>query len=84
MRFRKFLKPYRTRGSSFREHTVNMRGGFLMKSRQQLMIFIEKQKTAFIASVDEEGFPTVKAMFAPRKIEGDSFYFSTNTSSKVL
>jgi len=22
MRFRKFLKPYRTRGSSFREHTV--------------------------------------------------------------
>jgi general stress protein 26 len=61
-----------------------MRGGFLMKSRQQLMIFIEKQKTAFIASVDEEGFPTVKAMFAPRKIEGDSFYFSTNTSSKVL
>ncbi len=55
-----------------------------MKSRQQLMTFIEKQKTAFIASVDEEGFPTVKAMFAPRKIEGDSFYFSTNTSSKVL
>ena len=26
-----------------------------MKSRQQLMTFIEKQKTAFIASVDEEG-----------------------------
>ena len=55
-----------------------------MKSRQQLMTFIEKQKTAFIASVDAEGFPTVKAMFAPRKIEGDGFYFSTNTSSKVL
>ena len=52
-----------------------------MKSRQQLMTFIEKQKTAFIASVDEEGFPTIKAMFAPGKIEGDSFYFSTNTSS---
>ena len=58
-----------------------MRGGFPMKSRQQLMTFIEKQKTAFIASVDEEGFPTIKAMFAPGKIEGDSFYFSTNTSS---
>lgn len=22
MRFRKFLKPYKTRGSSFREHTI--------------------------------------------------------------
>lgn len=35
-----------------------------MKSRQQLMIFIEKQKTAFIASVDEEGFPTVLCLWA--------------------
>ena len=26
MRFRKFLKPYKTRGSSFREHTFS-RGG---------------------------------------------------------
>ena len=26
MRFRKFLKPYKTRGSSFREHTVKNRG----------------------------------------------------------
>ena len=26
MRFRKFLKPYKTRGSSFREHTVDAGG----------------------------------------------------------
>ncbi|MCM1134280.1 MAG: pyridoxamine 5'-phosphate oxidase family protein [Clostridium sp.] len=52
-----------------------------MKTRQQIFEFIEKQKTAFIASVDEEGFPNIKAMFAPRKIEGNCFYFSTNTSS---
>ena len=26
MRFRKFLKPYKTRGSSFREHTNVIRG----------------------------------------------------------
>ncbi len=26
MRFRKFLKPYKTRGSSFREHTVEIGG----------------------------------------------------------
>lgn len=44
--------------------------------------FIRKQKVAFICSVDEEGFPNVKAMLKPRKREGiQSFYFSTNTSS---
>ncbi len=44
--------------------------------------FIRKQKVAFICSVDEEGFPNVKAMLKPRKIDGlKYFYFSTNTSS---
>ncbi len=52
-----------------------------MKTREQLIDFIQKQKTAFIASVDEDGFPCMKAMFAPRKIDGNCFYFSTNTSS---
>ena len=43
---------------------------------------IRKQKVAFICSVDEEGFPNVKAMLKPRKIVGlKEFYFSTNTSS---
>ena len=31
MRFRKFLKPYKTRGSSFREHTTDERG-FLLQT----------------------------------------------------
>lgn len=52
-----------------------------MKTREQLMDFIRKQKTAFVASVDEDGFPNIKAMFTPRKIEGNCFYFTTNTSS---
>ncbi|MBR3920478.1 MAG: pyridoxamine 5'-phosphate oxidase family protein [Oscillospiraceae bacterium] len=44
--------------------------------------FIKKQKVAFICSVDEDGFPNVKAMLRPRKINGlKQFYFSTNTSS---
>ncbi len=44
--------------------------------------FIRKQKVAFICSVDEEGFPNVKAMLKPRKMDGlRQFYFSTNTSS---
>lgn len=52
-----------------------------MKNWEQILDFIRKQKTAFIASVDEEGFPNIKAVFIPRKIEGKCFYFSTNTSS---
>ena len=53
-----------------------------MKTREHIIDFIRKQKVAFIASVDEEGFPNIKAMFIPRKIEGNCFYFSTNTSAK--
>ena len=52
-----------------------------MKTRQQLFNFIAEQKTAFISSVDEDCFPNIKAMFSPGKMEGNSFYFSTNTSS---
>ena len=40
--------------------------------------FIRKQNVAFICSVDEEGFPNVKAMLKPRKIDGmQRFYFSS-------
>lgn len=43
---------------------------------------IDNQKTAFISSVDENGFPNTKAMLPPRKREGIKvFYFTTNTSS---
>ncbi len=52
-----------------------------MKSKEEIYKFIKKQKVAVISSVDEEGFPNTKAMLMPRKIEGNSFYFSTNTSS---
>lgn len=52
-----------------------------MPTRKHIIDFIKKQKVAFIASVNEEGFPTIKAMFIPRKIHGDCFYFTTNKSS---
>lgn len=43
---------------------------------------IDKQKTAFIGSIDAEGFPTIKAMLQPRKREGiKHIYLTTNTSS---
>ena len=49
---------------------------------EKIKQFIDKRKVAFIASIDKEEFPNVKAMLRPRKIEGlKTFYFSTNTSS---
>ncbi|MBT9777993.1 pyridoxamine 5'-phosphate oxidase [Clostridium sp. MCC353] len=46
---------------------------------------IDKQKTAYISSVDEEGFPNIKAMLAPRLRDGiTTFYFTTNTSSQKV
>ena len=50
-------------------------------TKEQVFNFINEQKTAMISSVDENGFPNTKAMLAPRKIDGNDFYFSTNTSS---
>ena len=48
----------------------------------KIIRFIRKQKVSFICSVDEAGFPNIKAMLKPRKIIGlREFYFSTNTSS---
>ena len=44
---------------------------------------IDKQSTAFISSIDEQGYPQTKAMLAPRLREGlKTIYFTTNTSSR--
>lgn len=50
-------------------------------TKEQIFDFIKEQKTALISSIDENGFPNTKAMLAPRKVEGNDFYFTTNTSS---
>jgi len=43
---------------------------------------IDKQSVSFIASIDADGFPNMKAMLPPRKREGiKEFWFTTNTSS---
>lgn len=44
-----------------------------MRTKEQVMEFIQKQRVAFIASIDEEGFPNMKAMYAPRKAEENCF-----------
>ena len=43
---------------------------------------IDLSKTSIIGSVDEYGFPNIKAMLPPRLRKGlKEFYFTTNTSS---
>lgn len=49
---------------------------------EQLENFINKRKISFIGSIDENGFPNIKAMLKPRQHNGlKEFYFSTNTSA---
>jgi general stress protein 26 len=43
---------------------------------------IDKESVSIISSVDEDGFPNLKAMLPPRKREGiKHIFFTTNTSS---
>lgn len=46
---------------------------------------IDKQKIVYISSIDEDGFPNMRAMLTPRKREGiKTIYFHTNTSSSKI
>jgi general stress protein 26 len=50
---------------------------------EQIAAFIDRQSVSFISSVDEEGYPAMKAMLPPSKRVGIAvFYFHTNTSSR--
>lgn len=50
---------------------------------ERIVSLVSRAPNALIGSVDEEGYPNVKAMLPPRKREGlERIYFSTNTSSQ--
>jgi len=55
----------------------------MMRNPEQTIgSLIGKQSVSFIGSIDESGFPNMKAMLPPRKHEGiREFWFTTNTSS---
>lgn len=54
----------------------------MIDSEKTIGNLIDKQGVSFIGSIDNEGFPNMKAMLPPRKREGiKHFYFTTNTSS---
>lgn len=52
--------------------------------KSEILKFISEQKTAFIGSVNDEGYPVIRAMLAPRVIKGNDICFSTNTSSSKV
>ena len=52
--------------------------------KSSILAFIAKRKTAFIGSVGEKGHPVIRAMLAPRRIDGNELYFTTNTSSNKV
>lgn len=53
-------------------------------TKEGIYEFISRQRTSFISSVDENGFPTTRALIAPRKIEGNDIYFATYITSKKV
>lgn len=53
-----------------------------IQTKEKIISMINNANTVWVASVDEEGYPNIKAMFATRKHEGMKIhYLSTNTSS---
>lgn len=58
-------------------------GAYIM-DKTQIFKFISKQKTAFIASVNDQGYPVIRAVCTPRIIDENEIYFSTNTSSNKV
>jgi len=55
----------------------------LRNPEQTIGNLIDKQTVAFIGSINDAGFPNLKAMLPPRKREGiKEFWFTTNTSSR--
>lgn len=60
-------------------------GGIVQKAEQLIAELFEGQNLSFIGSVDENGFPQIRAMLRPRKREGiRRIYFSTNTPTNKV
>ncbi len=50
--------------------------------KKEIMDLVDHTKNAFVSSVDSEGYPCTKAMFALEHKGLATFYFSTNYSAK--
>lgn len=53
--------------------------------KNQIIDLIDRQDICFLSYVDENGFPSTRAMLNPRKRQGlKEFYLTTNTSSRKV
>ncbi|MHC5228923.1 pyridoxamine 5'-phosphate oxidase family protein [Enterococcus sp. LJL99] len=52
-----------------------------MKNEQFIRDLIDSETICFLASINEDGYPVIRAMLKPIKIDADTFYLHTNTSS---
>ncbi|MGM0168329.1 hypothetical protein IGI39_004084 [Enterococcus sp. AZ135] len=55
-----------------------------MKFEKELLRLVEEQNLCFLGSVTEEGYPMIRAMLRPIKVEENCLYLHTNTSSKKV
>ena len=54
-------------------------------TKEKAEAVVSKRRTAYLTSIDSNGFPVTRAMLAPRKREGlKVFYMTTNTSSSKV
>ncbi|MGG5317908.1 pyridoxamine 5'-phosphate oxidase family protein [Enterococcus sp. AZ072] len=52
--------------------------------RRMIEKLVQEQGTCFLGSITEEGYPMIRAMLQPIKIEENCFYLHTNTSSNKV
>lgn len=53
-------------------------------TKEGIIEFIKRQKTSIISSVDENGYPWLRALIQPRYVDGNNIYFATYTSSNKV
>lgn len=55
-----------------------------MDYEKEWVRLMENGSLCFLGSVTQDGFPMIRAMLKPIKVEGNTFYLHTNTSSNKV
>lgn len=55
-----------------------------MNAQKELQALVDKQELCFLGSITEKGYPMIRAMLKPKKIDDNCLYLHTNTSSNKV
>ena len=55
-----------------------------MNIQKELELLIEKQELCFLGSITKDGYPMIRAMLKPIRVDDNCLYLHTNTSSKKV